>query len=231
MSLPKLHSAKYSLKLPSTGKRIEYRPFTVKDQKALMVAKESQDKETMIITTKDLIRNCTDGKLDPDTLTICDLEYFFLKLRASSVGETSDVTVKCEKCSTRNEVTLNLEDLRVTEPKVEKKLKLTDTIGIVLKAPALDTGLEIIDLDPAENLAKIIGICIETIYDENSVYDPRDYSEKDLTEFIESFSSKQLSEVANFIRNQPKVVLDVGFTCVNCGTQNKLELGGLQNFF
>jgi len=234
MSLPKLHSAKYTLELPSTGKKVEYRPFTVKDHKALMIAKASEDKEVMIKTTNELIINCTNQTVDPQQLTMFDLEYIFLKLRASSVGETSDVLIKCEKCDHKEEVILDLNDIEVkSDKKVDKKIQLADNIGMLLKYPIMKDAIKLADIDEnsTDDLIKTVIMCIDTIYDKESVYNPDDYSEKELVEFIEAFSTTQLQTVSDFIKHQPAVSLNVNFKCKKCSHNNELTIKGLQNFF
>ena len=43
MPLPKVSTPTYELALPSSGKKIKYRPFLVREEKILIMALESED--------------------------------------------------------------------------------------------------------------------------------------------------------------------------------------------
>jgi hypothetical protein len=126
MALPKLDSPTYELSVPSTGAKIPYRPYLVKEEKILMMAMESNNTNQMMTAVKDVIRSCTSESVDVDTLAMFDIEYIFTQLRAKSVGETATIKVKCEECETSNEVDVDLQEVRVDIPQSDTKvIKLT----------------------------------------------------------------------------------------------------------
>ena len=95
MALPVASTPIYKLTIPSTGKTVSYRPFLVKEEKALMIAQQSEDPETMIATLKSVIEACIQDKIKANELAIFDIEYIFTQLRAKSVGEIVETRYRC----------------------------------------------------------------------------------------------------------------------------------------
>lgn len=235
MALPKVETPRYELQVPSTGKMVTYRPYLVKEEKVLMVAMESQDNRQMIRAVKDVIKSCTDGEIDISKLAMFDLEYVFAMLRAKSVGETTTVGVKCESCESKNDVDVNIEDVRVNVPKDDayKTIHLTEDVGVTLRYPSVDALIETerpgtSDIDTVFALA---AACIESIFSGVEVYDADQQSKKELNEFIESLSTEQFNKIREFVEEMPTAALDVQFKCTNCGEDNNIEVKGLANFF
>ena len=96
MSLPVINAPTYELAIPSTKEKIKYRPFLVKEEKILLLAMEEDDEKTITVALKQIIENCTDGKVDVEKLALFDLEFVFLRIRAKSVGENVKVNLLCE---------------------------------------------------------------------------------------------------------------------------------------
>ena len=232
-TLPKLEVNKYELKVPSTGESIEYRPFLVKEEKILMIAQESKDPKAIIRALKDIVKSCTFNKLNPNVLSSYDLEYIFLQLRIKSVGETAQISLKCEECGLENEVDVDLSQAYIEYPeeKVDPKIELTDTVGIILK-PLNVKDLEKLE-DNSDDISEVIGLAIDKIYDADNVYTAADSSKKELSEFVDSLSHKHLEMIQAYITSQPKLVVEIEFTCSNpdCKYANKIKLEGIQNFF
>jgi len=236
MPLPTIETPKYELRLPSTNRKIQYRPYLVKEEKILMVARESSDQKQITQAVKDIISSCTFGKIDPDTLSVFDLEYVFLKLRSKSVGEISKLTLKCEKCSKPNQVELNLEEIKVdTENLPDAKIQLTDKIGVVMNWPGVTLISDLAEIDQKANeqdlvMSVIIG-CIDSIFDDKGVYRASDHSKDELRQFIESLNQAQFAKIQKFIEATPKLEHTAEFKCQHCSEDNKIVIRGLQNFF
>lgn len=234
MALPKLETPTYSTTIPSTGREIEYRPFLVKEEKILMMAQESQDTAQAISALKKIISSCTFGKVDPNELTTYDAEYLFLQLRIKSVGETVEFQIKCADpdCDGMTDVVVDLSEVEVVQPdvKVDTNIKLNDSIGMTLKEVTLKdaVGLSGKDMD---DITGLVSCVIDTIYDEDKVYNVADVSKKELAVFIDSLNHHQLETITTFIQNQPAIKKEVKYTCVKCGKENVIELRGLQDFF
>jgi len=234
MALPKLETSKYTAVIPSSKKTIEFRPFLVKEEKILMMAQESKDNLQIIGALKDIIKSCTFNTVDPSELTTYDLEYLFLQLRAKSVGETSEIKIKCDECGEYNEVSVNLSDAEVKNPNdsVDKKIELNDTVGIIMRPISLAKSEDLSKIKKDEDIfINSIIASIESIYDDNGVYQTDDTSEKDLKEFVESLSHKHLEEIQKYLSAQPKLQLEVKFKCNKCGHDNSIIIEGLESFF
>jgi phage FluMu protein Com len=234
MALPKLVSAKHTMKIPSTGQTVEYRPYLVKEEKVLMMAFETKDQSQMVRALRDTVAACTEGQVDVDKLALFDLEYVFLKLRAKSVGETSKLKIKCSDCSTSNEVSVDLNTVAVQgEVKQNAKVQLTDEVGVVLKYPTVKGSYKNTSKakdDTSQAFAQIAA-SIESIYDAENVYAAADESPESLNDFIESLTSDQFKKITEFFDDMPKLKHDIEFDCSNCKTHNTITIEGLTNFF
>lgn len=236
MALPILEAPKYSVKLPSSGKTIEYRPFLVKEEKILLIAQESENQREMIAAMKDVIKACTFNKLDPNTITSFDLEFLFLKLRAKSVGETSSVKLKCSECATYVPVDINLED--VEAPVVSHdpvNIMLTDTVGITMRHIRVRDIANLTDEKKSKGDVVIDTTIasIASIFDANGVYPTDEATKDELATFVNSLNRSQMKQIEDFIAASPKMSLNVKFTCANpeCKHENELTLSGAQAFF
>jgi hypothetical protein len=161
MALPKLNTPKYDLKIPSTGTEITYRPYLVREEKILMIAMESEDQKSMSKALLDIIESCTTD-VKTSKLTMFDVEYIFAKLRAKSVGETSEVSVKCDKCEADNKTKVNLEEVSITDLP-DTKIELTPTTGLVMKFPSMNDYTDIQNEESLSNVDTIFAIIISSI--------------------------------------------------------------------
>ena len=232
MSLPKLTTPKYSLTLPSNGKSIEFRPFLVREEKLLLLAQEASNSKEITKAIADVITSCTFGKVSLDDLTNFDIEYIFLKLRAKSVGELAEVSVKCKHCETPNDIEVNSDEIEVTiKEDLPKKIMLTDTVGIIpryISASLLNTD---VGDDVNDMFSFYIRSVIESIFDENDVYPTSSTSREELDEFINSLNREQMSKIEAVIENAPKLEKEVKFKCTKCKKDNTYVLSGAESFF
>ena len=236
MALPKIATPQYTLKLPSTGKQVKYRPFLVKEEKLLLMAMESEDEKETINIIKKIISDCTDIKQPIDELPTFDIEYLFLKIRAKSVGETSKVLITCPDDNETNvAIDIDLSEIEITsDPKHEKKIALTDTVGIVMKYPSLDTFVKV-NITGADNeidqVFDLAADCIDHIYDENQVYPGSDTPRKEKLEFLEQMSSDQFAKLQAFFETMPKLSKKVSVRNPKTGVESEVTLEGLASFF
>ena len=175
MALPKIATPTYELNLPSTGEKVTYRPFLVKEEKLLLMAMEDGNQTAIAQTLKQIILNCTEGKLNVEDLPMFDIEYLFLQLRIKSVDEVSQVTLKCQHCSEEFGTKINLPDVKVQYPeeKQDFKIQLTSEVGVIMKYPTLSVMSDA-NLQPenenTESIFALLANCVESIYDEEQVY-------------------------------------------------------------
>lgn len=235
MALPKLDVPRYETKLPSTGKKLVYRPYLVKEEKVLMIAMESNDQGQMIRAVKDIINSCTDGMIDSNQMTMFDLEYMFTQLRAKSVGETTKVSIACKSCEHMNEVDINLSNAKVSNVNdSSKKIQLTDKVSVLMKYPTVN---DVQSLQSEEQKSEIdlifdlIIASIDSIYSGEEIFDAKDQSKKEMADFVDSLNSEQFNKIRSFIENTPAVNITAQFDCVKCNAHNETELKGLSNFF
>ena len=246
MGLPKIAVPEYSLTLPSTGKELKYRPFLVKEEKLLLLAMESEDNKQIVTATKNVLQNCIFDDINVEDMPIFDIEYIFLWLRGRAKGEKLELKYTCPKCDSTLPVDLNLEDIKVTYAEGhEKKVEINDSVGIVLKYPnmAMQAKIETIDSEnEVEVLFKSIQLCIDYIYDNETMYSSKDHTEKELEEFIESLTDVQFKKLASFFETMPKLEHKLNLVCTgsvkdgkkkktNCDYKEEITLEGLQSFF
>lgn len=235
MPLPTIESPKYVLTIPSTKQSVEYRPFLVKEEKILLLAQESNESTEMMSAIKDIIFACTFETVDPKELTSFDLEYVFLKLRAKSVGEISNIKVKCSHCETYNEVSINLDDIQLTWPEkeVSSKIMLTDKVGVILQHIKVGNMPALSDSDKisGETITNMIIASIESIFDDNGVYQSNQSSKEELITFVNSLNRTQINKIEEYISNTPKLEHVAIFECDGCKKENNIALSGIQAFF
>ena len=236
MALPKLTTPTYELEIPSTDEKIKFRPFLVKEEKILMMAMESKKSADIVQAVKEIVEECTFNKINISDMPMFDIEYVFLQIRSKSVGEVSKIRVLCPD---DGKTYANL-DLDLNEVKVQvgddhtNKIELNNGMGIIMKYPTIDSFREsgIQDIN-ASNMLEVIGGCILQIYEEEGkkVYDPKDQTKKELTEFIEQLSTKQFKDVQKFFETMPKLKHEITIKNPKTKKESKVTLTGLNDFF
>ena len=233
MALPKLDAPTYTLEVPSTGEKIKFRPFLVKEQKILMIAEESKDDNQIYNAMETLISSCTFGKIDVKTINLFDVEYIFLQLRAKSVGEKVELNLLCpDDNETRvpTEVDLTELDIDVGEGHTDK-IPLTNNITMHMKYPTLD-NIRTIDKNSGEtsSVFSILKSCIHEVHDGDTIYSRIDISDKDIDDFVDQFSTQQFEGVMKFFDTMPKVKMVVDVTNPNTKVTSKVTLEGMDSF-
>ena len=233
MSLPVLNTPNHEMEIPSSGEKVTYRPFLVKEQKILMMAQESGDETHMIRSIGDIVKSCTFGKIDkPHTLPTFDLEYMFLMIRAKSVGSEIELKVTCpDDEETVVDHKINLDDIKVQHTEGHtKQIMLTDEIGLEMNYPSMDMvrGFAVDNAKITELSFELIRNSVKTVFDKDNVYD--DMSAKDLDNFIEQMTTEQFEKISKFFETMPKLSHTVKVTNPNTGVENKIVLEGLQSF-
>jgi len=229
MSLPKLQTPTYELILPSTGDKIKFRPFLVKEYKILLTTLDSENEEINRVVTE-LVDACTFNKLKIDTLANFDIEYIFLNIRAKSIGEITNLLLNCNNCDNQISFDLNLTKAQVEKsPEHSSKINLTDKIIIEMRYPKFDEMIDIYQNFKSDRIVELLSKCIKAVYTEDTVYE--EYTKEELLEFVNSFSKDQFEMIENFFLTMPKLVQNIEQDCSKCGAHNELKLEGLQNFF
>ena len=237
MPLPKISTPTYELVIPSTKKKIKYRPFLVKEEKVLIIAMESENTTTIANAVKEVISNCvlTRG-VKVNELATFDIEYLFLNIRGKSVGEEVEVLVTCpDDGETKVPTVITLDEIEVQFDKDHSRdIKLDDELSMRLKYPSMDefvkSNFTLNDID-VDDTFEIVMSCIEQIYNEEESWSAKDCTKKELKEFVEQLSSKQFKEVEKFFATMPKLSHTIKVTNPNTGVVNDVVLEGLASFF
>ena len=239
MALPIQNTPVYTLKVPSTKQEAKYRPFLVKEEKALLVAQQSEDAVVMLDTLKEVLKGCLKTPVELDTLALFDIEYIFSQIRAKSVGENVEIIVRCDKCPEENEqarvkLTFDLTKLEVNIPENHsKKIPLFDDVGVMMRYPSLEVVqlIDTLDITDAESIFNIILKCVDYIYDNEEVYYAKDTNETELRNFFENLTAEQFQSVQSFFETMPKLRKEVSYDCPVCGHHHDKVLEGLSSFF
>ena len=236
MALPKLTTPTYELEIPSTDEKIKYRPFLVKEEKILMMAMESKASSDITQAVKDIVSECTFNKVKIDDMPMFDVEYIFLNIRSKSVGEVSKLKLLCpDDNKTYADVEVNLSEVKVqVGDDHTNKIELGNGMGMIMKYPTIDSFKEsgIKDINP-NNMLEVISTCILQIYEEEGkkVYDTKDQTKKEVTDWIEQLNSKQFKDVQNFFETMPKLKHEITIKNPKTKKESKIMLNGLNDFF
>ena len=233
MALPKLSNITYELNLPSTGTKLKFRPFLVKEQKALMIAQESEDDTQIENAFAQIISDCTFGELNAYTIPMFDVEYVFLQMRGKSVGEKVQLNLLCpddEKTRVDVEVDLKNVGVQMTEDHTNI-VQLTDNISIIMKYPTLSDMSGFDDRGQIQSIFEMIKRCVHEIHDGETVYNKVDISEKDLDEFIDSMTTENFENLSAFFETMPKLQHVVEVKNPKTKKKNEILIEGLQSFF
>jgi hypothetical protein len=232
-NLPKIDYPMYSFKVPSLGTTHKFRPFLVKEEKLLLMAKESDTPSDMLSAIKQIINNCIcDKNLDIDKFSIFDLEYLFLKIRSVSIDNMVKVAYKDFEDEKVYEFEVDLNSIEVTFPdKIDNVIKITDTSGIIMKYPSatLYDDKDFLNLEK-EYMFELIIRCIDKIFSEDEVFETANYTKAELEEFLENLSMKVFEQIQVFLLNVPKIEYEINYTN-SLGNERKVVLSSLNDFF
>ena len=233
MALPKLNTPTYELELPSTGEKIKYRPFLVKEQKILMMAQEGQDENEIAEAMGNLVSDCTFGKIDAKTAPMFDIEYIFLKVRGKSVGDKIELNVTCpDDEETAVPVTIDIEDIQVHMLEEHtNEVSISDTIKVILRYPVLSDMKNVkASTNSVDRVFNILNNCITSIHFGDDVYEKVDLTEKDINEFVDQFTSEQFDTMVKFFDTMPKMRHIVNVTNPKTKVTSEVVLEGLESF-
>ena len=231
MSLPKLVTPEHTIELPSTGEKVNFRPFLVKEEKILLTALEAGENSDIVKAIKQVMTNCILSDLDVDNISFFDFEYLFLMLRSKSVGNGLDLTIShdCAEPNVENRVMVDLDSIKVNFPKEHtSKIMIDDVYGVKLKYPTIKDSEKYQSMN-SENFLEILGDFIEFVYDKKEVYN--DFTNKEMAEFIESMNKSQLEKLMVFFNTMPALKHEISYTCKGCKETVTHMVEGLNNFF
>ena len=238
MPLPTIVTPTYELELPSTGKKVKYRPFLVKEEKLLVLALETEETKDISTAIKTVLKNCIQTRgIKVENLPTFDIEFLFLNIRGKSVGEEVEVNlIAPDDGETQVPVTISIDDIKIQKTKGHtNKVKLDETLVMEMKYPSLDQFIksnfdftEEVNMDQSFDL---IASCIDKIYNEEEVWSTADCTKKEVKDFLEQMNSMQFKEIEKFFDEMPKLSHSVTFTNPKTKVESTVVLEGLASFF
>ena len=237
MPLPQINAPTYELTIPSSKRKIRYRPFLVKEEKILVIAMESNDIGDIARAVKQVLGQCILTKgTKIDKLSTFDIEYLFLNVRGKSVGETVDIKVTCpDDGVTTVPVTVDLDAIQVTfDPEHDKDIILDDKLKMRMKYPSLDEFIKEnfqVDNVGFEQSIEKIASCVDMIYSEDETWTSADFTQKEMVDFLEGLGSKQFKELEKFFTTMPKLTHEIKVKNPKTKKENTIKLEGLAAFF
>jgi len=230
MSLPKLDIPTFELELPSTGKKVKYRPFLVKEHKLLLMLQDA-DIEEINRVVSDLVNTCTFEKLKVSEMPSVDIEYLFLNIRARSISEQYEFIINCE-CGNKIEAAANIDELTIDKnDKHTNKILITETIGFEMKYPDFKHVLTVYEDQKIDNIFDLVLNSVKAVYTPDTYVDIDNSNRTELKEMIDSLTKPQFEKIEEFFTTMPKIVQNIEKQCEACGKQNKAQIRGLENFF
>ena len=238
MPLPKISTPTYELVLPSTGKKVKYRPFLVREEKILILALESENTKQITTAIKSILKECISTRgVKVDDLPTFDIEYLFLNIRGKSVGEALDLMVTCpDDGETQVPVKIFIDEIEVQkDPKHTQDIKLDDTLTLRMKYPSLNqfiqNNFDFSEDDSVDASFDIISACIDQVYNEDESWAASDCTKKELKEWVETLNTNQFKEVESFFTTMPKLSHTLKVKNPKTKVESDITLEGLTSFF
>jgi hypothetical protein len=235
MTLPTIDYPIINLPIPSKGKTVKARPFTVREEKLLLIAATGKDPSEIIQTTQQVIRNCILEDIDIEGLPFFDIDLMFITLRSKSISEKIEMEFRCKNkkddgnsCGAVFPVGLDLSDTVLAKKDLSPKIELSSNLGIKLKYP---TYAEMKRVSTLNDEIELILACIEYIYTDTAVYTSKDYTKEQYKEFIEKLTTEQYNKVNEWTNNFPTFQINAESVCPSCGFNHKIKYSDFTSFF
>lgn len=222
----------YEITLPVSKQKIKYRPFLVKEEKILLIANETDSISQATLAIRNIVENCTFGKLNLDKTPLADIEYLFIMIRAKSVGEEVTGEITCQGCDQKIDYTINLEKVKVNQgKKMDPNIRVAPDTVITMKFPSMDVANDIDDKESIDVAMQVTASCVEMITIGETIYSAETLELSDVVAFLENLSKKQLESVSEFMDTIPSIVYSDKYTCPKCSHENNIKMEGIGSFF
>jgi hypothetical protein len=240
MALPMMNTPTYNMVVPSSGVSVKFRPFLVKEEKALLIAQQSEDLMVMVDTLKSVVKTCVMEDIDANKLATFDLEYMFTQIRAKSVGEIIELIFPCDNDhgedneKARVKVSIDLTTLQVEkDPNHVAKIDLFGDVGVVMKYPTIDImkKLESLDEDNLDKIFDVVALSVDYIYQGEEIFYAKEQKHEEVLQFLNNLTSDQFLKIQSFFATMPRIKKEIEYTCPVCQKQHKKMLEGMQSFF
>jgi hypothetical protein len=230
MALPKIELPLFELEVPSTGKKVKYRPFTVKEEKILLIAQEAKDIDQIVLAMKQIINNCVQG-VDPEKLATFDMEYLVINIRSKSVNNVVDFKIRDPETNEEVPLSLNLDDVKVRfTPDHNNVIRINDDSVIVMRYPTINEISALLKSKTKEAMFDIMVACIDKIESAGSVYLTDEYSKEEMIEFVDGLTNSTLSGIQKFFDTLPVLRFERKYINKN-GVEKTFVVEGMETFF
>lgn len=228
--LPKIQTAVFKTKIPSLDREILMRPFLVKEEKILLMAKQSGEKDQIFLSIKQVIQNCVvDESLDISVLPYFDIEYLFIQLRINSIGEYIEIEITDPDTENKHKATVNVSDVNIITSDLMDRIIINDNTALIMKYPTLDEISKVSSDNEVEAFFDTLKYCINSVFHDDQTYEFYSYSDQEKTEFIDSLTVKDIEQCKDFIAAMPSVEVEAKW---KEGKKDKsMKLKGINNFF
>lgn len=231
MALPKQQLPIFQTKIPSTGELVKYRGFTVKEEKALLLAQETDDPTVILNAIIEVLEACLQGEIDVKSLAHFDVEYLITMVRAKSVGEVIELSMYCDTDPNhrRIPVTVDVSKIEVKTPLGHNKvISLYDDVGVTMKYPTVEKFMAFENMTGVDALVE----CIDNIFTTDEVFDSKDQTREELLDFVQSLTKTQFRKIEQqFFKTMPTYEHEIEYKCSDCGHVHKKVIRGISNFF
>lgn len=232
MNIPMVKVPTFKMTLPFTKEEVKFRPYIVKEEKILIMARESDDNNAMIEAVGDIVKECTFGKIDINTTPMFDVQYAFLQIRGKSIGEKFDFNCVCGGCKTTIPVSVDISEFELSvTPGHTNKIQLDENFTVLMKYPSIKSFIKLYFDDSENAIYDVVADCIDTIYTEDEVYKNDGTDNKLFLEFLENLTVKQFENLERFFVTMPIIQKDIQFDCPKCQEKNRTLINGISNFF
>lgn len=236
--LPVLDRIIYKADVLSRSTPIEFVPYTVKEGKILLMARESKELPSIVDGLRQILSNCiVDKTIDVTKLPLIDLEWLFLKIHSKSAGEKVNLYYKCtnevagNSCGMLMEFEVDLNTVAIHNKTVEKKIMITDTIGVMMKLPTFEGSQRLMNADPEDHDKILSAACIDYVFDETGIYKADDATEEEMLFFVDNLPIPKYEKIGKFFDDCPVIKHDIETICPKCEFHHKITLEGLEDFF
>lgn len=231
--LPVVSLPKYDLELPCSKKKIKYRPFVVREEKILLIAIQEEDNTKISGAVKEVLRACTMGTVDIETLPQVDVEYLFLQIRNKSMGEGIEAVSTCIHCDKKNFMTLDLSKVDIVMPEkvIPDTIELSANLWVKMRLPNLDDSYDLAEMTLPSEIIKVVARCVVSIINGEVTIDPINHKQEDIIEWLENLPNQLFSMITDYMSNVPTMKFEQEYNCTHCGEKNLILLEGLESFF
>jgi hypothetical protein len=232
MKLSQIDTATYyEVTIPSSGKKVKFRPFVVKEERALLLAQESEETSTLLSTLDSVVRSCMNNY--SGDLTTFDIEYLFVQIRSKSVGESVEVDATCKSCEKQTAIKIDISKVEVIRKDTHSKnIKLSDSLALTMRYPSMQDLSDITEIkDATAQRLKVCASSIESVYFGDTVYHTKDGDTQEVIAFLDNRTDDEFAKIIEFIETIPTIELKTEWTCPHCGFENKNAINSIAGFF